>query len=174
MSEAAILDDYGVITEPMTLRIERVLPGPIERVWSYLTESELRRQWLATGDMSGGQGSTFELTWRNDELSPGSVRPEGFPAEHSMESRILAFDPPRRLAISWMQGEVSFDLAPSGDKVILTVTHRRVSDAANLLRVSAGWHAHLDVLAARLTGSAAPSFWEHWGELKDEYAKRIG
>ena len=49
MTELATLDAYGVLTEPATLKIQRVLPGPIERVWAYLTESELRRQWLAAG-----------------------------------------------------------------------------------------------------------------------------
>ncbi len=51
MTELATLDPYGVLTEPATLTIERLLPGPIERVWAYLTESDLRRQWLAAGEM---------------------------------------------------------------------------------------------------------------------------
>ncbi len=49
MTELATLDAYGVLTEPATLTIQRLLPGPIERVWAYLTESDLRRQWLAAG-----------------------------------------------------------------------------------------------------------------------------
>ena len=52
---------YGVLTDPVTLRIERRLPGPIERIWSYLTDGELRRQWLASGDMKLEAGSSFEL-----------------------------------------------------------------------------------------------------------------
>ena len=36
-------DAYGTLIEPATLKIERLLPGPIERVWAYLTDSELRR-----------------------------------------------------------------------------------------------------------------------------------
>jgi uncharacterized protein YndB with AHSA1/START domain len=35
---------YGVVTKPMTVTIQRLLPGPIERVWDFLTQSELRRQ----------------------------------------------------------------------------------------------------------------------------------
>jgi len=34
-------DGYGALTEPATLKIQRLLPGPIERVWAYLTESNL-------------------------------------------------------------------------------------------------------------------------------------
>ena len=51
MNDPLIQDTYGVLTEPATVKIERILPGPIERVWAYLTESELRRQWLAAGEM---------------------------------------------------------------------------------------------------------------------------
>jgi uncharacterized protein YndB with AHSA1/START domain len=43
------------------LRIQRLLPGPIERVWAYLTESDLRRQWLASGTMQLQPGASFEL-----------------------------------------------------------------------------------------------------------------
>ena len=43
MTGLATLDAYGVLTEPQTLKIERLLPGPIERVWAYLTDSELRQ-----------------------------------------------------------------------------------------------------------------------------------
>ncbi|WP_417723581.1 hypothetical protein [Salipiger sp.] len=42
-------DDYGTLAEPGTLTIQRFLPGPIERVWDHLTDSELRRKWLAGG-----------------------------------------------------------------------------------------------------------------------------
>jgi hypothetical protein len=61
MTDVATLDAYGVLTEPMTLQIQRRLPGPIERVWAYLTESNLRRQWLASGEMELKVGSTFEF-----------------------------------------------------------------------------------------------------------------
>ena len=52
MTGLANPDAYGVLTEPATLKIQRLLPGPIERVWAYLMESELRRQWLAAGAMA--------------------------------------------------------------------------------------------------------------------------
>lgn len=51
MTEIVTLDSYGTLIEPATLKIQRVLPGPIERIWAYLTENDLRRQWLAAGEM---------------------------------------------------------------------------------------------------------------------------
>ena len=82
MNKTATRDAYGTLIEPTTLKIQRLLPGPIERVWSYLTESELRRQWLASGQMQAGVDTAFELTWRNDELTdPPGRRPVTAPAD---------------------------------------------------------------------------------------------
>ena len=176
MTDTLTLDAYGVVVEPATLKIQRLLPGPIERVWSYLTESELRRQWLASGQMQAGVDTSFELTWRNDELTdPPGKRPEGFETDHSMEGRITVFDPPRKLAITWgSTGGVTFELEPYGSEVLLTLTHHRVTDPTVLLNVSAGWHVHLDILAASLAGKkAATPFWDHWLGLKAEYERRL-
>ena len=175
MTGIAALDAYGVLSEPDTLTIKRLLPGPIERVWAYLTESDLRRKWMAAGEMEMRLGGAFELTWRNDELTrPTGKRPDGFGAEHSMQGRITELDPPFRLGITWgSTGGVSFELEQKGRHVLLTVVHRRVADRAVLLMVSAGWHAHLDILAARIGGTEPGPFWDHWTGLKTEYESRI-
>jgi uncharacterized protein YndB with AHSA1/START domain len=175
MKDIATTDAYGVLTEPATVRIERLLPGPVERVWAYLTESNLRRQWLAAGDMELKVGTPFELVWRNDELTdPPGERPDGFGGEHRMQSRIIELDPPRRIAFTWGgSGDVSFDLEPQGDEVLVTVVHRRLPDRATLLKVAAGWHSHLDVLVARATGKPAAPFWDAFLRLETEYAARI-
>ncbi|WP_459615778.1 SRPBCC family protein [Bordetella sp. 2513F-2] len=168
-------DAYGALIEPATLKIQRVLPGSIERVWAYLTESELRRKWLAAGEMRLQAGAPVELVWRNDELSdPPGQRPAGFSEEQRMQSRVLEVDPPRSLAIAWDDGsEVRFSLEARDQEVLLTVVHRRLPDRPTLLGVSAGWHIHLDVLAARLAGRPAPVFWDGWLRLKQEYDLRL-
>jgi uncharacterized protein YndB with AHSA1/START domain len=175
MNELAPLDAYGVLTEPATLKIQRLLPGPIERVWAYLTESDLRRQWLAAGQMEMKVGAPVELVWRHDELNnPPSKRPAGFPKEHSMQSRITELDPPRKLTIAWEgSGDVSFELDPQGDQVLLTLIHRRLPDRATLVSVSAGWHMHLDVLVARAKGIEPAPFWDGWSQLKEDYERRL-
>ena len=175
MTELATLGAYGALTEPATLTIQRFLPGPIERVWAYLTESDLRRQWLAAGEMEMKADAPFELVWRNDELTnPPGQRPPGVPDEHRMQGRITDIDPPRKLAITWgSTGGVSFELAQRGDEVLLTVTHHRVAERTTLLNVSAGWHMHLDVLVARLTGEEPAAFWDGWSRLKKEYESRL-
>ena len=140
---------YGALTGPATLTISRLLPGPIERVWAYLTQSDLRRQWLASGEMQSEAGSGFELVWRNSELTdPPGQRPDGFGEEHRMPGNIIACDPPRRLVITWgKSSEVNFTLEDKGEKVLLTVTHIRLPDREAMLMVGAGWQY----------GSLAPS-----------------
>ena len=175
MTEDTTPDTYGVLTEPATLKIQRLLPGPIERVWAYLTESDLRRQWLAAGQMEMKVGAPFELVWRNDELTnPPGRRPAGFSEEHRMQSRITELDPPRKIAFTWEgSGEVSFELEPKGEEVLLTVIHRRLPDREFLLGVGPGWHMHLDMLAAHLTGKEPEPFWDGWSRLREEYDRRM-
>jgi uncharacterized protein YndB with AHSA1/START domain len=175
MNELTTLDAFGVLTEPATLKIQRLLPGPIERIWAYLTQSGLRRQWLAAGEMEMKAGAPFEFVWRNDELTdPPGQRPPGFPDEHRMQSRIIELDPPRKLAITWgANGEVSFELDPKGNEVLLTVIHRRLPDRATMLKVGAGWHMHLDTLVARTTGREPAPFWDGWSRLREEYDRRM-
>src|SRR5215211_1027680 len=175
MTERATPDAYGALTEPATLKIQRLLPGPIERVWAYLTQSDLRRQWLAAGEMELKVGAPVEFVWRNDELTnPPGQRPSGFPDEHRMQIRITELDPPHKLAITWgSTGGVSFELEPAGDEVLLTLVHRRVTDRATLLNVSAGWHMHLDILAARATGKEPAAFWDGWRRLQKDYDRRL-
>ena len=175
MTDIALPDAHGTVAEPATLTIRRLLPGPIERVWAYLTDSELRRQWLAAGVMEGRVGATVELVWRNTELSDvPSQRPADFPEEHRLACEVTDFSPPHRLSITWgSTGGVTFELERQGSQVLLTVTHRRVLERATLLNVSAGWHAHLDVLVARMAGRQPAPFWEAWAALKADYAARV-
>jgi uncharacterized protein YndB with AHSA1/START domain len=175
MNERAAPNAHGVLIEPATLKIERLLPGPIERVWAYLTESDLRRKWLAAGDMELKAGAAFELVWRNDELTnPPGTPPPGFSGEHRMPSRIVEVDPPHKLVFTWRgSGDVSIELTEQGNQVLLTLIHRRLPDRNTMLMVGAGWHMHLDVLVARASGKEPAPFWDAWSRLKQDYDRRI-
>ena len=166
---------HGTLTDATTLRMQRRLPGPIERVWAYLTRSDLRQQWLASGDMPLRAGSSFELVWRNDELSDSaSERPDGFSAESRGACRMIEAIPPRRLRYEWTGvGEVCFELVPDGDDIVLTLTHRRLEGEGQVLSVCAGWHAHLDRMVALLEGARPPSLWKEWKRLRGVYEVRL-
>ncbi len=176
MNTLATLSDYGELFGPSTLKIQRRLPGPIERAWAYVTESDLRRQWLAAGQMELRVGAPFEFIWRNDELTdPPGTRPEGFAEEHRMQSRITELEPPHKIGFTWgTDGEVTIELKPAGDQVLLILTHNRLpSDRAIKLKIGAGWHMHLDILLARARGKEPEPFWDGWVRLRDEYERRM-
>ena len=175
MNASATRDAYGTLIEPATLKMQRLLPGPIERIWAYLTDSELRHKWLAAGAMDMKVGAPFELVWRNDELTdPPGERPAGFGDEHRMQSRITELDPPRKLCFAWKDsGDVSIELEAKGDEVLLTLIHRRLPNRSTMLGVSTGWHVHLDLLAARARGEEPPPFWDGFAKLRKEYDRRL-
>ena len=56
---------------------------------------------------------------------------------------------------------------------MLTVIHRRLPNRATLLGVGAGWHMHLDVLIARVTGKEPAPFWDGLSRLRAEYDRRM-
>ena len=168
-------DDYGVVSEDATLTLERLLPGPIDRIWSYLVYSDLRRQWLAAGAMEQRVGAPVDLVWRNDELTdPPGTRPDGMDEEHRLTCEVLEIEAPHRLSISWGSTDgVTFTLQERGEDVLLTIVHRRVADPAVLLNVSAGWHSHVDVLEAKLRGIAATPHWDNFVRLRGDYTARL-
>lgn len=175
MNDLAGLDRHGVLTEPATLTIHRLLPGPIERVWAYITDGELRRQWMAGGTLEATVGAPVEFVWRNDELTdPPGTRPEGASGEHRMTVRVTEAEPPRHLAITWGEsGAVSFDLEPRDGEVLLTLVHRRLPERPVRLNVASGWHAHLDLLEARMRDRQPEPFWVAVARLKADYDRQL-
>lgn len=169
--------DHGMITEAGAVRFERLLPGPIERVWEYITDPDKRARWLASGPMDLRPGGEMELIWRNGELA-GADQPvpedlARFAGEQRMKGRVLRVEPPRLLVHSWDEdAEVSYELDERGDKVLLTLTTRRLANRAELVGVSGGWHAHLEMLTAELEGRGKPQFWDMIARLRIEYEAR--
>src|SRR4051812_27905367 len=124
-------DAFAHPIAPDAIRIVRVLPGPRERVWRYLTEPDLRRRWLAAGSFDLSPGGAVQLVFRNNELTPDIDAPP--PADHQefrLGGTILACKAPSLLAYTWgtepEASHVQFELAEEGDRVRLTVTHSRV------------------------------------------------
>lgn len=169
--------DYGIVTEAGAIRFERLLPGPIERVWDYLTDPDKRATWLASGDMDLRPGGAMELVWHNSRLArPDETMPERFAQYEgaSMKSRIIRVEPPRLLVHSWDEdAEVMYELAEQGDKVLLTLTNRKLPNRAEVVGVAGGWHSHLEMLAARLEGSEGPRFWDLVERVEREYERRV-
>lgn len=178
------MSDYGVVAEPGTVRFERILPGPIERVWDYLTDSEKRGRWFAAGTMEPRVGGKIEFRFDHASLSPHQApTPEKFKDLEKHEGgfksyhRVTRFDPPRFLSFTWGEekdpSEVNFELSADGDNVRLVLVHQRLASRADMVNVAGGWHTHLAVLTERLNDRTPPAFWTLFGNIEDEYEKRF-
>jgi uncharacterized protein YndB with AHSA1/START domain len=164
------------------VRIERWLPGPVERIWAYLTESDKRGVWLAPGDMELRVGGRVEHRFRHADLSHEKTPPAPYAAYadgHVMYGTVTRCEPPHLLSYTWgdqaEDSEVVFELSPvRTGEVKLVVTQRRLRSAAGMANVAAGWHAHLGILLDRLHGRAPRGFWSTHGRLEAAYAERFG
>lgn len=173
------MNEYGIATAPDTLRIERLLPGPIERVWSYLTDPKKRATWFARGPMELEPGGHMELEFDHDDFSDEPY-PEKYRKYKGVKSpgTIVSAEPPRLLVFDWGEedgtaSKVRIELSEEGEDVRLVLTHSRLSNRDAMLNVAGGWHAHLGVLADRLNGVEPKGFWSTLVRTEAEYARRI-
>ena len=175
---------YGTFPEPETIRFERLLTGPIERVWDYLTKSELKAKWLSAGDVEPRVGGKVEQRFHHKDLSEKDAPiPDKYKTMEDgtyFEGRVVEWDPPTLLSYTWGEetGEeslVTFELKPKeNDKVLLILTHQRLGDDRIIhISVAAGWHTHLGILADRLKGNEPQGFWKIHTKLEKEYGEQI-
>jgi uncharacterized protein YndB with AHSA1/START domain len=171
------MNEYGVVTEARTIRMERLLPGPIERVWDYLTDSTKRGTWFATGKMELRAGGRIEFFFNHADLSSEKTPPEKHKnkaAGVSVNGTVTACKPPYLLSFKFGEaGEVTFELAPKGKDVLLVLTHSKLKDRAMMVGVASGWHSHLAILIDVLKGDEPHPFWTTVTRLETEYEKRI-
>lgn len=178
------MEKYGEFTEAGTLRFERLLPGPIEKVWAYLTESDKKAKWLAAGDVEPRVGGKVDLYFKHKNLSQGD---DPIPEKYkSMEDgtyftgRVTKWDPPRLLSYTWgeetgEESEVTFELVPKENgQVLLILTHQRLGDDLDtLISVSSGWHTHLGILVDTLNGREPKGFWSEHMKAEQMYEQKL-
>lgn len=175
-----MMNEHGVVLESGAVRFERILPGPLERVWAYITESAKRGTWLASGEIEPRVGGKVELLFKHSEIND-EAPPERYREVHEKgwlgHGAVTRYEPLRTIAFTWpgeapAKSEVTFELTPEGERVRLVVTHRKLADRTEMTSVSGGWHLHLGILEDRLAGAAPRGFWSRLGGLEAEYAAR--
>ena len=124
-----------------TVRIVVTLSAAPEAVWAALTDPAQLERWLAAATFDARPDGAVNLVW---------------PGESEMHGVIAEIDPPRRLRYSWFErdytSQLSFDVAGVvADQSQLTLTHRDASEE-DAPGFGAGWHSHLESLAAMLSG----------------------
>ncbi len=163
---------HSTLIKPSTIRFERLLPGPVERVWAYLVESKKRATWLAAGEFDLRIGGRIELYFDNQSLTDEAVPAGAMGAgKHSAQGTITRLELLRVLAHTWNweggDSEVTYELTPKGKEVLLTIQHRLPDDHGLKLAVGGGWATHVGILADQLGGvKPRPFFATHAREMK--------
>lgn len=144
-----------------SLTLRRRLPAIGREVWVAISTEPHLAEWLGrVADGVPGPDATFAM-WHDS-----STR-----SQHN----VLTWEPGRTLSFTWDFPEegtstVAFDIDDAGDDAtLLTLRHSGLVDPA---RYAAGWHRHLDYLAAHLTGDELPAgwFWDGYDDLVARYA----
>ncbi len=139
------MSDDGQMGRVPTVRFERLLPGSPARTWAFLVEPVRLPGWFGDGMIEPRAGGAVTLM-------SGHVR-----------GIVTQWQPPRRLAHTWnvfSAGEeesqypesyLTFELAPSNDETLLTLTHLPVLERFERQNAM-GWHTFLDMLDAAMRG----------------------
>jgi uncharacterized protein (TIGR02246 family) len=150
------------LQDSRTVQIERVLPGPLERLWDYLTRAEHLRTWLADGDVPQQVGGRVALGQQHDGVP---IRTGGI-----ICGTITRVEAPTMIEYTWSHQTdqtvpaqhpslVRFELEARGDEVLLRITHRQLRFEDQALIVT-GWHTHTGILEDLLRGRTPTPFLE--------------
>lgn len=140
--------ELGQSSRILSVSFERVLPGPIARVWEHLTDPELLPQWFGNGTIEPRLGGTVRLM-------DGHIR-----------GVITQWQPPHRLSYTWNvfnpgegtdavsafpESYLSFTLEQIESGVLLRLSHLPILDRFEKQNAM-GWHTFLDMLDVSLRG----------------------
>lgn len=173
------MSTHASFKAPGEIQFERLFPGSVEELWEYLSKSEKRAEWLASGEMPLQEGAYFTLHFEHSRLSkqkdPVPEKFRKYENGDDMPSRLIELNVPSRLKISWSGGsEVLFELVPKEDNTQLILTHSRLEDSREVLvSVAAGWHTHLGILEDRLFGKEPDGFWKMYVKYEEDYERRL-
>lgn len=174
------MNELGEMIDAHTIRFKRLLPGPIERVWEYLTKPDSLATWLAPGEFDPREGGQVELRFDVREA------PDRAKAGTIIRGVVTRCEPPLALAYTWVDASsnrrpeenpvpdsvVTFELEARGENVLPVLTHRRLP-ATLAPSFGAGWHTHLSILQARLGGEEPEAFLTVYNRMLPRY-KREG
>jgi uncharacterized protein YndB with AHSA1/START domain len=135
----------GQLKRVAMVEFERILPGPIERVWEFLTDTKKLPSWFGEGTIAPRAGGAVNLMG-------GHFR-----------GIVTQWKPPRRLVYSinvlgpgeaespYPESYLGTELSPRGGEVMLKLTHLPVLERFEKQNAM-GWHTFLDMLATALRG----------------------
>ncbi|WP_167043724.1 SRPBCC domain-containing protein [Salinibacterium sp. ZJ454] len=167
---ASRLGEYRRHGDEADLVFTRDYDHPIERVWEFITQPALLRLWLAEAKVDLRLGGRYDLRWLNDPKGKLDWWPGTITALHPgrlLDSENSQHGPMRfELQRLGTDGTVIDGAPDAADGETLGATRLTFSNAIappqeKFITMSlAGWHIHLDHLAAALDDD--PPVWESW------------
>ncbi len=149
-----MLSDFGLIADIGTIRFGRLFSVRVDQLWDYLTKPELLSSWLAGGEIQLRVGGYVDLSF--DVIEGADRAVAGLP----ISGVVTRCHPPESLAFTWTDtntiSHVAFEIERQHSEVLFLLTHADLPiDRA--VTCAASWHAHLDILEARLRNDRAES-----------------
>ena len=142
MSDEATLNTVNGLP---TLRFERRLAHPPEKVWRAVSDPAEMAHWFpAAVETELRPGSRMRFTFSDDA-----------PVDADWDGEVLEVDPPKVYMFRWSDDVLRFELIPDGEGCLLVFTQTMGGGEIGRLgagRTAAGWVDCLDVLAGRLDG----------------------
>lgn len=152
------MTDAGQMLRVPAVRFERILRGPVERVWEHLTEPAKLEAWYGSDSMiEPREGGTVRLMG-------GHIR--GVVTQWRALKRFAhswnVFNPGESES-QYPESYLLIELAPRANDVQLVLTHVPILERFEKQNAM-GWHTFLDILAASAAGEGI--------EPRPEYMKR--
>ncbi len=145
-----------------TLRFDRLLAHPPERVWRAITDPAELGQWFPSAVIY--------------EPRVGAPMQFDFGGEHGLDAwpgEVLEWDPPATFAFAWGDDVLRFALAPAGELTQLVFTHSFAHQPGKPARDAAGWSACLEAFDALLAGDLAGAAGS-WSDHQEAHAALFG
>lgn len=154
---------YENLNGQPVVRFERTFPHPVGAVWEAVTDPGQLQEWFPT---------TVEF----DQLRPGAAIAFRFAhdAYPPMSGEVLEVQPQRRLAFTWGDDRLTFELEPRETGQACRLSLSVVLDSADkAARDSAGWEQCLDMLGVVVGGGTPqrPMPSGTWRAYYEEYMR---